>query len=93
MNIDFQSVRCGCTCGFQHILFGVSGSLMADTVFKADFRGSCTFDPTGLKEDDSSVEIYVQNMFNMETTHTHTQVHANAPTHTNVGRQIQNTCT
>lgn len=49
-----------CARGFVHILFGVSVSLMADTVFNADLRGSCTFDPTGLKEEDSSVEIYVE---------------------------------
>lgn len=81
-----------CRHGFVHILFGVSVSLMADTVFRADFRGSCTLDPTGLKEDDSSVEIYVESIFNKETTHTHHKVHANAPTYTDAGRQIQ-TCT
>lgn len=68
--------------GFVHILLGVSVSLMADTVFKADFRGSCTLDPTGLKEDDSSVEIYVENKFNKETTHTTKlmQTHPHTPT-------------
>lgn len=75
-------VRAG--VGFVNILFGVSVSLMADTVFRADFRGSCTLDPTGLKEDDSSVEIYVENIFNKETTHTHTtkfmQMHPHTPT-------------
>lgn len=35
---------------------------MADTVFKADFRGSCTLETTGLKEEDSSVEIYMENV-------------------------------
>lgn len=55
---------------------------MADTVFKADFRGSCMFDPTGLKEDDSSVEIYVQNIFNMETTHKHTHTFMQRHPHT-----------
>lgn len=83
-------VRAG--VGFVHILFGVSVSLMADTVFRADFRGSCTLDPTGLKEDDSSVEIYVENIFNKETTHTHTpqssckctHIHRRRKTNTNM---------
>lgn len=79
-------VRVRAGVGFVNILFGVSVSLMADTVFRADFRGSCTLDPTGLKEDDSSVEIYVENIFNKETTHTHThttkfmQMHPHTPT-------------
>lgn len=81
-------VRAG--VGFVNILFGVSVSLMADTVFRADFRGSCTLDPTGLKEDDSSVEIYVENIFNKETTHTPqssckcTHIHRRRKTNTNM---------
>lgn len=50
----------------KYILFGVSVSLMADTVFRADFRGSWTLETTGLKDEDSSVEIYTENTLTQE---------------------------
>lgn len=56
----------------KYILSGVSVSLMADTVFKADFRGSWTLETTGLKEEDSSVEIYVENTLTEEARHKQT---------------------
>lgn len=56
----------------KYVLFGVSVSLMADTVFKADFRGSWTLETTGLKEEDSSVEIYMENTLTEEARHKQT---------------------
>lgn len=65
-------------CQCQYLLFGVSVSLMADTVFKADFRGSCTFEATGLKVDDSSVEICMETILTEEDTQKHTHMRAHA---------------
>lgn len=48
---------------------------MADTVFKADFRGSWTLDTTGLNEEDSSVEIYMENILKREARHKGTRTH------------------
>ena len=44
---------------------------MADTIFRADFRGSWALETAGLKEEDSSVEIYTENILTGEAKHKH----------------------
>ena len=48
---------------------GVSVSLMAVTAFMADFRGSPALVTAGLKEDDSSVEIYTRERLTEQARH------------------------
>lgn len=52
---------------------------MADTVFKADFRGSCALETPGLKEEDSSVEICMDITLTGEARHRY--MHTNRHKH------------